>query len=88
MVIYFNKETKRLIKKLCKCVAEKLEVDKCNFAIFIDGSEKYPIELCFSTAVDDTYASLYIKSGHSLIEILNGFMENENVEFMNRGLIL
>lgn len=83
MLIRLNKETKKLIKKLCKRIAKKLETNECNLCIVSeDFSGK--IELCFETEVDDTYADLRTNDDE-MCHLLKTFMDNPHVEFMKRG---
>jgi hypothetical protein len=96
MLMRLNRETKKMIKKLCKRVAKKLETDECNLCIVcpaqanvkLDRSEKEKIELCFETEVDDTYADLITNDDREICYLLKTFMDNPNVEFMNRGDIV
>jgi len=91
MVIDFDKKTKKLVKKTRKLVAEMLEVDvdQCHLHIYTDCDRKHCVSLCFSTPIDDTYAELtVVDPSPSLVKVLKGFMENNNVEFMNRGEVL
>jgi hypothetical protein len=85
MLIRFNKETKKLIKKTCKRIAKKLEVDKCYFSVDFNNDSKYNVSICFATDIDDTYADLNTDISKTLESILKGFMSNKDVVFMNRG---
>lgn len=83
MIVRFNKKTYKLIKKISKKVADKLEVDKVVLVFEIDHDEK--VHFYFETDEDDTYASLQISMNYfkydSFNSILKFFMTNPNVEW-------
>ena len=87
MYIQFNKRVRKSIKKLCRIIGEVLEVDEVDFLLATDtNAYNGKLELCFSTPIDDTYAALNLDEIHRTLEdVLDGFIMNEEVEWMNRG---
>jgi hypothetical protein len=75
----FTQELYDVIKDLERKVAIKLGVNPWQVGLFVDGNY-----ICFETAVDNVYADLNIPGAYSLLEELQHFMDNEDVEWKIR----
>lgn len=84
MYISFDKELKKLVKRVSKFVAKALDVEVVDLVIITYDNK---IELCFGCSEDDTYADLVIDDldGLRLYEVMKNFINDDRVEWLNRN---